>query len=112
VQKALIMEQLRITVFGAHPDDCDLGVGGTGALWAQAGHEVQFVSVTNGDAGHHTMAGAALARRRRAEAEAAGEVLGIQYRVLDNHDGELLPSLENRREIIRLIREHHHPAYS
>jgi LmbE family N-acetylglucosaminyl deacetylase len=33
-------------------------------------------------------------------------VLGVQYRVLDNHDGELLPSIENRREIIRLIREH------
>jgi LmbE family N-acetylglucosaminyl deacetylase len=99
------MEQLRIIVFGAHPDDCDLYAGGTAALWAQAGHSVQFVSVTNGDAGHQTMAGAALARRRRAEAEAAGEVLGVQYRVLDNHDGELLPALENRREIIRLIRE-------
>jgi LmbE family N-acetylglucosaminyl deacetylase len=100
------MEQLRIIVFGAHPDDCDLRAGGTAALWAQAGHEVQFVSVTNGDAGHQSMAGAALAQRRRAEAKAAGEVLGIEYRVLDNHDGELLPSLENRREIIRLIREH------
>jgi LmbE family N-acetylglucosaminyl deacetylase len=100
------MEQLRIIVFGAHPDDCDLRAGGTAALWAQAGHEVQFVSVTNGDAGHQSMAGAALARRRRDEANAAGNVLGVDYRVLDNHDGELLPSLENRREIIRLIREH------
>ncbi|HEX8234828.1 MAG TPA: PIG-L family deacetylase [Abditibacteriaceae bacterium] len=100
------MEQLRIIVFGAHPDDCDLRAGGTAALWAQAGHRVQFVSVTNGDAGHQTMAGAALARRRCAEAEAAGKVLGVEYRVLDNHDGELLPSLENRREIIRLIREY------
>lgn len=100
------MEHLRILVFGAHPDDCDLSAGGTAALWAQAGHAVQFVSVTNGDAGHQTMAGAALARRRRAEAEAAGKVLGVEYRVLDNHDGELLPTLENRREIIRIIREH------
>ena len=100
------MEQLRIIVFGAHPDDCDLDVGGTAALWAQAGHYVKFVSVTNGDAGHQTMAGAALARRRRAEAEAAGKVLGVEYVVLDNHDGELLPTLENRRIIIKLIREH------
>jgi len=101
-----VQEKLRIIVFGAHPDDCDLGAGGTAALWARAGHHVRFVSVTNGDAGHQTMAGAALARRRRAEASAAGAVLGVEYIVLDNHDGELLPTLENRREIIKLIREH------
>ncbi len=100
------MEQLRIIVFGAHPDDCDIVAGGTAALWAQAGHAVKFVSVTNGDAGHQTMAGAALARRRKAETQAAAAVLGVEYQVLDNHDGELLPTLENRREIIRLIREH------
>ncbi len=98
-------EKLRITVFGAHPDDCDITAGGVAALWAQGGHHVRFVSVTNGDAGHQTMAGRALANRRREEAEAAGRVLGVEYLVLDNHDGELLPSLENRREIIRLIRE-------
>ena len=100
------MEQLRIIVFGAHPDDCDLVAGGTAALWAQAGHHVKFVSVTNGDAGHQTMAGAALAQRRKAETQASAKVLGIEYEVLDNHDGELLPTLENRRQIIRLIREH------
>lgn len=100
------MNQLRIIVFGAHPDDCDIVAGGTAALWARAGHHVKFVSVTNGDAGHQTMAGAALALRRRAEAQAAGQVLGVEYEVLDNHDGELLPSLENRRAIIKLIREH------
>lgn len=37
--------------------------GGTAARWTQAGHQVQFVSVTNGDTGHQTQAGAALARR-------------------------------------------------
>src|SRR4028118_515385 len=100
--KVLTMEQLRIIVCGRHPDDCDLRAGGTAALWAQAGHEVQFVSLTNGDAGHQTMAGAALARRRRAEAEAAGKTLGVEYLILDNHDGELLPTLENRRTIIKL----------
>jgi N-acetylglucosamine malate deacetylase 1 len=100
------MEQLRILVFGAHPDDCDLTAGGTAALWAQAGHAVKFVSLTNGDAGHQTLAGAALAQRRHAEAQAAGAVLGVEYLVLDNHDGELLPTLENRREIIKIIREH------
>jgi LmbE family N-acetylglucosaminyl deacetylase len=80
-------------------------LGGAAALWAEAGHRVQFVSVTNGDAGHQTLAGAALARRRRKEAEAAGKTLGVEYRILDNHDGELMPTLENRREIIKIIRD-------
>lgn len=99
-------EKLRIIVFGAHPDDCDIRAGGTAALWAQAGHKVQFVSLTNGDAGHQTQAGAVLAQRRREESRAAGQTLGIEYVVLDNHDGELMPTLENRRAIIKLIREH------
>ncbi len=99
------MKQLRIIAFGAHPDDCDICAGGAAALWSKAGHNVKFVSVTNGDAGHQTLAGAALATRRRAETQAAAQVLGIEYEVLDNHDGELLPTLENRRQIIKLIRD-------
>ena len=63
-------EPLRIIVFGAHPDDCELDAGGTAARWAKLGHKVKFVSVTNGDIGHHEMAGAILARRRTAEVEA------------------------------------------
>ena len=57
---------LRIIVFGAHPDDCDLDAGGTAILWAQKGHAVKFVSLTNGDAGHQSEGGGALAKRRRA----------------------------------------------
>lgn len=97
--------KLRIIVFGAHPDDCELDAGGTAALWAQQGHHVKFVSVTNGDIGHHEMAGGELARRRTAEVKRCAEILGITTEVLDNHDGELLPTLENRKEITRLIRE-------
>lgn len=97
-------ESLRIIAFGAHPDDCDLKIGGVAALWARLGHQVRFVSLTNGDAGHQTLAGATLARRRQAEAAAAGQVLGVEYVLLDNHDGELLPTLENRRAVIQLIR--------
>jgi LmbE family N-acetylglucosaminyl deacetylase len=63
------------------------------------------VAATNGDAGHYEMGGAPLARRRRAEAQAAAAVIGIDYTVLDNHDGEFEPSLANRRTIVRLIRE-------
>lgn len=96
---------LRIIVFGAHPDDCELEVAGTAALWSQKGHKVKFVSVTNGDIGHHELAGAILARRRTAEVKKCAELLGITTEVLDIHDGELLPTLENRRTITRLIRE-------
>jgi hypothetical protein len=44
--------KLRIIAFGAHPDDCELQVGGTAAMWAKKGHHVLLVSVTNGDIGH------------------------------------------------------------
>jgi len=70
------------------------------------GHVVKFVSLTNGDAGHQHAGGGALARRRRAEAEEAGRRLGIaQYQVLDHHDTELLPTLNVRHQVIRLVRE-------
>ncbi len=97
--------QLRIIAFGAHPDDCDIGMGGTAALYVQAGHKVKFVSVTNGDAGHHEMGGGALAKRRYAETQEVARRLGIEYDVLDNHDGELSTNLEIRKQIIRKIRE-------
>jgi LmbE family N-acetylglucosaminyl deacetylase len=97
--------QIRVIAFGAHPDDCDLGAGGLAAKMAQLGHKVKFVSLTNGDAGHQSMGGGALAKRRRAEAQESGRRLGIEYEVLDNHDGELLPTLEVRLQIIRRIRQ-------
>jgi LmbE family N-acetylglucosaminyl deacetylase len=96
---------LRIICFGAHPDDCEIQAGGTAALWATKGHKVKFVSVTNGDIGHWRDAGGPLARRRRAEVERAAQILGITVEVLDIHDGELLPTLEYRRLLTRLIRE-------
>jgi len=98
-------EPLRIIVFGAHPDDCEIKAGGVAALWAEAGHKVKFVSVTNGDIGHHEMAGGPLAQRRTEEVEKAAEILGIESEVLDNHDGELMPTLEIRKDLIRLVRE-------
>jgi LmbE family N-acetylglucosaminyl deacetylase len=98
-------EKLRIIAFGAHPDDCDIRVGGTAALWAQMGHAVKFVACTNGDAGHPVMGGAPLARRRRAEATEAGRRIGVTYDILEIHDGELMPTLENRNLIIQKVRE-------
>lgn len=97
--------KLNIIVIGAHPDDADNKFGGTAALFAKMGHNVKFVSVTNGDAGHYNKGGGHLAKIRRAEAKKAAKQLGIkEYTVLDNHDGELLPTLEVRHQIIREIR--------
>jgi LmbE family N-acetylglucosaminyl deacetylase len=96
--------KLRIIEFGAHPDDCEIRAGGAAILWADQGHHVKFVSVTNGDIGHWGSAGGPLAQRRAAEVQQAAKILGITTEVLDIHDGELEPTLENRRTITRLIR--------
>ncbi|WP_170110586.1 carbohydrate-binding family 9-like protein [Flavilitoribacter nigricans] len=96
---------LQVIVIGAHPDDADLCAGGTASLWASMGHNVKFLSLTNGDAGHQDTGGGALAKRRRAEAKESARRLGIaEYEVLDNHDGELTPTLEVRLQVIRRIR--------
>ncbi len=97
--------QLRIIMIGAHPDDCDYGGGGTAILFSKMGYAVKFVSVTNGDAGHQTMSGKPLAIRRLAEAKEAGKRFGVEYDVLDSHDGALMPTLDVRLQIIKKIRE-------
>lgn len=97
--------KLRIIVFGAHPDDAEYKAGGTATKWAKLGHHVKLVSVTNGDIGHWQSAGGPLARRRTAEVQAAAKVMGVSSQVLDIHDGELLPTLEHRKLITKLIRE-------
>ncbi len=97
--------KLRIIIFGAHPDDAEYKAGGTAAKWAKLGHQVKLVSVTNGDIGHWQSAGGPLAQRRTAEVNAAAKVLGVTSQVLDIHDGELLPTLEHRKLITKLIRE-------
>lgn len=101
------MGHRRILVIGAHPDDCDIKAGGSAARWRAKGHDVWFVSVANGCLGHQTQAGPGLAERRRKEAERAGAVIGAEYLVMNVPDGEVLPTLELRYEIIRLIRRVH-----
>jgi LmbE family N-acetylglucosaminyl deacetylase len=97
--------KLRVIVFGAHPDDCELDAGGVAAKWSALGHHVKFVSCTNGDIGHWRNAGGQLALRRIAEVRKCAEILGNHAEVLDIHDGELMVTMENRRTICRLIRE-------
>lgn len=97
--------KIRIIMIGAHPDDCDVSGGGTAILFAKMGYAVKFVAVTNGDAGHQTLKGVALAKRRFAEAQEAAKRFGVTYDILDNHDGQLMPSLAVRFQIIKKIRE-------
>ena len=96
---------LRIIAFGAHPDDAEFQIGGCAIKWAQLGHKVKLVSVTNGDIGHWKMAGGPLAKRRAAESKEAAKRMGVESLVLDIHDGEIMPTLTNRKTIARLIRE-------
>lgn len=96
---------LRIIAFGAHPDDAEFQIGGCAAKWAERGHAVKLVSVTNGDIGHWREAGGPLAQRRTAESREVARRLGVVSQVLDIHDGELMPTLENRKTIAELIRE-------
>ena len=97
---------LHVIAFGAHPDDCDIRAAGAAMKFTAMGHKVKFVSITNGDAGHQSEGGGALAKRRRAEAQESARRSGIaEYEVFDNHDGELTPTVPVREQVIRAIRK-------
>ena len=97
--------KLRIIVFGAHPDDPEYRGAGVAMKWAKQGHHVKLVAATNGDVGHWEMAGGPLAQRRKKEVAEVARRMGVENEVLDIHDGEILPTLENRRMITRLIKQ-------
>ena len=92
----------------AHPDDIEFGVAGTAAHWAQAGCRVVYVVITDGNVGSHEagMTAERLAQIRRAEQTAAGEVAGAECVYLGYHDGFLQPTLELRKDLVRLIRQY------
>lgn len=96
--------RLRVLVLAAHPDDAEYHVGGLLSLYADLGHEVRIISLTNGDAGHHETAGPPLAERRWEEATTAARRLGASFEAWDVPDGWLQPTLELRWRIIREIR--------
>jgi len=95
---------MNLVCFGAHPDDPEVFAGATMIRFAEAGHRVLAVSLTNGDIGHYALGGGMLAARRLAESVRAAEIGGYESLVLDHHDGELMPTLELRKEIVRIIR--------
>ncbi|MFQ5419342.1 MAG: PIG-L deacetylase family protein [Anaerolineae bacterium] len=92
----------------AHPDDIEFGVAGTAALWAKNGAEVIYVVLTDGNVGSHEkgMTREKLAQIRRAEQTAAADVIGARCIFMGYDDGLLQPTLELRKKLVRLIREH------
>ncbi len=98
------MEQRRILFIGAHPDDADILCGATAIKLCRAGHVVKFVSVTNGDTGHHILSRKETAETRYKEAQEAAKFIGLsEYQILD-HDCGIEPTIELRREVCRIIR--------
>ncbi len=98
------MDPLRILVLVAHPDDAEVRAGGLASIYSELGHTVRFVAVTDGSAGHHLQPREEIAARRKLEAAAACAVIGAEGAVWDNPDGELLPTLGFRGQVIREIR--------
>ncbi|MDR0431243.1 MAG: PIG-L family deacetylase [Tannerellaceae bacterium] len=96
-------EPVRVIMFGAHPDDCEFYAGGTAALFAQMGHKVKFVSLTNGNKGHHLLKPDEIVARRKKEMQEVARILNIEYDYIDNNDGELQPTVENRKKVIKMI---------
>ena len=94
----------RLLVLGAHPDDAEFHCGGLISTYLQRGHRVKIVSVTNGAAGHHQHPADELVRIRQREAATVATQFGVEYEVWEFPDGELQPTLEVRRRIIREIR--------
>lgn len=95
----------RLLILGAHPDDAEYHGGGLAAAYREAKRTVKLVSVTDGSAGHHFRSPAELVPLRRAEAAAAGAVIGATYETWDFPDGNLEPTLQLRQRIIREIRQ-------
>ncbi len=92
----------------AHPDDPEFFCGGTVARWVQNGCQVHYCLLTRGDKGSDDDATppSELAKIREGEQQAAAAVLGVKdVRFLDEPDGYLMPSLELREKIVRVIRQ-------
>ena len=99
----------RVMVVAAHPDDPEFGCAGTMVKWAQAGKHITYVLLTSGDKGSHDpdLHPGRLAALREEEQRAAARELGVEQLIFLRHpDGMLENTLELRRQICSLIRQH------
>jgi bacillithiol biosynthesis deacetylase BshB1 len=90
-----------ILVIGPHPDDQELGMGGTIARLAEQGHRIHLLDVTNGEPTPHGSP-----QTRAAEAAAAAQILGVQRSLLGLPNRQVVHSLENRHRMAAAIRFH------
>ncbi|MDY6853807.1 MAG: PIG-L deacetylase family protein [Thermodesulfobacteriota bacterium] len=103
------MELNSIMAIMAHPDDAELGCGGTVAKWVKEGKEVRYVICTNGDKGSKDkdVSPHLLAETREDEQRKAAQVLGVKsVTFLRHRDGELEVTLAFRSELALLIRQY------
>lgn len=99
----------RALVVFAHPDDPDFSIAGTAAVWSDAGAEVIYVLVTNGNSGSHEdgMTKERLAEIRQTEQRAAAGVCGVHEVVfLGYDDGTVQPTLALRKDLVKVIRQY------
>ena len=90
-----------ILVFAPHPDDAELGMGGTVIKLSKQGHKVHIVDMTNGEPTPHGSV-----ETRAKEAAAAAKVLGVERTLLGLPNREVVHSIENRHKVAAVIREH------
>ena len=98
---------MKFLMIGAHQDDNEFRVGGITEKLVKNGHKVRFLSMCNGCGGHHILTPEETVKTRAAESAKVAELLGIEYDVwTDSDDCALVADLENRRRLIRYIRNY------
>ena len=96
---------MKFLMIGAHQDDCEFECGGLASKLVKMGHSVGFLSLCNGNGGHHILTPEETTATRAKESAKVAELLGITYDVWsDSDDCNIVASLENRKRLIRYIR--------
>jgi LmbE family N-acetylglucosaminyl deacetylase len=98
----------QVLVIVAHPDDVDFGAAGTVARWTDAGIDVVYCIVTDGDAGGSdpSISRPEMATLRRHEQTEAARRVGVRdLRFLGYPDGRVEPTLGLRKDLARVIRQ-------
>lgn len=103
---SVAQKSLKIMIIFAHPDEGEKYTGGIAALYTKMGHQVKFMSLTNGDAGHYAMNPVELTKMRYQEAMESKRILALDaYEVLDYHDKYLKNTKEAQEKVIKSIQD-------
>ncbi|MDR2271550.1 MAG: PIG-L family deacetylase [Sphingobacterium sp.] len=102
----IAQKALKIMIIFAHPDEGEKYTGGIAALYTKMGHQVKFMSLTNGDAGHYSMNPVELTKMRYQEAMESKRILSLgAYEILEYHDQYLKNTKEAQAKVIKSIQE-------